>query len=257
MRVISLALAIIVVAAGSGVFLALRSRGNQTSQAPGTQATPNLQVTAEAQTSATANANIIFSDTLSQNTNQLWPTGSQNWYTCAFQNGAYHITNHDKQKSASVLLPNKTINGPFTYSLTMEQIKGDQTAPNNLFGMILYTTVQNAPNKPQVDTFYAFEILNSSNGQYEFWKYDNSKNPPNPWNQLWSKNFGKEFKQGSGPSHVNTVKIIATGSTFAFIVNGKQVGTWKDHSFSAGSVGMLVNLNGSEVAFSNLLLTYS
>ncbi|HEX7737863.1 MAG TPA: serine/threonine-protein kinase [Ktedonobacteraceae bacterium] len=256
MRIISIVLAVIVVAAGSGVFLALRSHNNQTNQAAKARHTPNLQATAGVQASATANANIIFSDTLSQNTNQ-WPTGSQGWFNCEFQDSAYHITNHDKQKSASVLANNTTVNGPFTYSLTMEQVKGNQTAPNNLFGMILYTTIQNVPNKPQVDKFYAFEILNNSGGQYEFWKYDNSKKGADPWNKLWNKNFGKEFKQGNGPSHVNTVKITASGGMFTFIVNDKQVGTWKDHSFSSGGVGMLVNLDGSEVAFSNLLLTYS
>ncbi|HEY0754702.1 MAG TPA: protein kinase [Ktedonobacteraceae bacterium] len=256
MRIVSIILAVIIVATGSGAFLATRGHSNQVDPAARGQATPNLQATTVSQASATASANIILSDTLNQNTNQ-WPTGLQNWYTCAFQNGAYHISNHDKQKSASVLLPRKTINGPLTYSLTMQQVKGDQTSSSNLFGMILYATVQNVPHKPQVDKFYAFEILNDSGGQYQFWKYDNSKSTGNPWNQLWTKNFGKEFKQGSGTSHVNTVKIVATDKMFTFIVNNKQVGTWKDHSFSAGGVGMLVNLDGSEVAFSNLLLTYA
>jgi serine/threonine protein kinase len=256
MKIVSMILAVIIVAAGCGVFLATRSSRGLASTTPKAHATPNIQASATAQASATMNANIILSDTLSQNTNQ-WPTGSQGWYTCTFANKAYHIANHDKVKSASVLLPGKTLTGPFTYTLTMEQIKGDQNASNNLFGMMLYATVQNTPGKAQVDKFYAFEILNSPGGQYQFWKYDNSKKTSSPWSQLWSKSFGKEFKQGSGPTHRNTVKIIATGKMFTFLVNGKQVGTWKDHSFSHGSVGMLVNLNGAEVAFSNFLLTYS
>lgn len=256
MKIISLVLAIVIIATGSGIFLATRNHSGLASATPKAQGTPDRQATAGAQASATVNANIILSDTLSQNTNQ-WPVGSQGWYSCDFKNNAYHITNHDKAKGAPVLLPGKTVNGPFTYTLTMEQIKGDQTATTNLFGMMLYATVQNIPGKPQVDKFYAFEVLNSSSGQYQFWKYDNSKNASSPWTQLWTKNFGKEFKQGSGSSHVNTVKVIATGKMFTFIVNNKKVGTWKDHSFSSGSVGMLVNLNGAEVAFSNLLLTYS
>jgi serine/threonine protein kinase len=256
MRIVSIILAILIVAAGSGIFLVIRGHANQANNQPKAQATPNAQASAIAQASATANANIIFSDSLSQNSNQ-WPVGSKNWYTCTFENGAYHIANHDKAKSAPVLLPGKTLNGPFTYTLTMDQTKGDQTAPNNLFGMMLYATVQNPPGKPQVDKFYAFEILNTASGQYQFWKYDNSKGTSSAWNLLWSKNFGKEFKQGSGTAHTNTVKIIATGKMFTFIINHKQVGTWKDHSFSNGSVGMLVNLDGADVAFSDLLLTYS
>lgn len=99
-------------------------------------------------------------------------------------------------------------------------------------------------------------MVNKANGQYQFWKYDNSKSG-SPWTVLWTKNFGKEFSQGSGPSHVNTLKVIASGKMFTFVVNGKQVGNSKDSSFFTGSVGMLVNLNGAEVAFSNLLLTHS
>lgn len=255
MKIVSVMLAVVLIATGAGIFLTIQGHSRTTSK-PQAQVTPNVQASAVAQASATANANTILSDTLSQNINQ-WPIGSQGWYNCAFENNAYHIANHDQQKSATVLLPNKMLNGPFTYTLTMSQIKGDQTAPNNLFGMLLYATVQNVPGKPQVDKFYVFEILNTANGQYQFWKYDNSKAGSSFWNELWNKNFGKEFKQGSGPNHANTVKIIATGQMFTFIVNGKQVGTWKDHSFSSGSVGMLVNLNGSEVAFSDLLLTYS
>jgi len=40
------------------------------------------------------------------------------------------------------------------------------------------------------------------------------------------------------------------------LVNGKQVWTFQDSSFASGGVGMLVNLKGTEVAFSNLTLTY-
>lgn len=255
MKIISVLLVIVVLAAGSGVFLLVRGTHNQAGGS-GSRTMPDPQASATAQAVATANANIILSDTLSQNINQ-WPTGSQGWYTCTFQDGAYHIANHDKVKSAPALLPGKTLTGSFAYTLTMEQVKGDLTAPNNLFGMILDATIQGSGDK-QVNKFYAFEILNKAGGQYEFWKYDSSKDPSNPWgNMLWHQDLGKEFHQGSGPSHSNTVKIIATGKMFTIIVNGQQVGTVKDSSFSTGSVGMLVNLDGAEIAFSNLLLTYS
>lgn len=251
-KIASLLLAVLVIVAGAGAFWALRSQNKPTS--PTVQVTPNLNGSATARATATAAANIIYSDSLSQNIRN-WPVGSQGWYTCAFEDGAYHITNNDKHRSAPALLPGETVSRPFTYNLTMEQIKGDETSPNNQFGMILNATIQTINGK-QIDKFYAFEVVNKASGQYQFWKYDNSKNG-SPWTMLWTKNFGKEFKQGSGPSHVNTLKVIASGKMFTFMVNGKQVGTWKDSSFSTGSVGMLVNLEGAEVAFSNLLLTYS
>ena len=250
----SLLLIVLLVAAGSGILWLVRGHNNNnpttTARTPGVSS----QMSASAQATATAGANIIVSDDLSRNIHN-WPMGSQGWYSCTFEGGAYHITNNDKNRSAAALLPGQVINAPFTYSLTMEQIKGDETNLNNQFGMILDASIQTVQGK-QVDKFYAFEIRNKADGLYQFWKYDGSKSG-NPWTTLWSKGLGKEFQQGSGSSHVNTVKIAASGTMFTFIINGKQVGTFKDSAFSNGSVGMLVNMNGAEVAFSHFLLTRS
>jgi serine/threonine protein kinase len=250
LKVAVLLMLVLIVGAASSVFLLTRSQNGQT---PTTKKPTTHPMSASDQATATANANVILADALSQNIHN-WPVGSQGWYTCAFVDGAYHITNNDSKRSAAALLPGRVINAPFAYSLTMEQIKGDETVLNNLFGVILDASVQDVQGK-QIDKFYAFEVLNKAGGQYQFWKYDNSKDG-SPWKSLWTKNFGKEFSQGSGPSHINTVKIIATGTMFTFIVNGTQVGTFKDSSFSSGTVGMLVNLNGAEIAFSHLLVTH-
>jgi len=249
LKVAVLLLLVLVIGTTSSVFLLIH---NQSGQTPTARKQPTPTMSASERATATANANVILADDLSQNIHN-WPVGSQGWYTCAFVDGTYHITNNDSKRSAAALLAGRVVTAPFAYSLTMEQIKGDQTALNNLFGVILDASVQNIQGK-QIDKFYAFEVLNKAGGQYQFWKYDNSKDG-SPWKSLWSKNFGKEFSQGSGPSHVNTVKIIATGTMFTFIVNGTQVGTVKDSSFSGGAVGMLVNLNGAEIAFSHLLVT--
>lgn len=251
----SLLLIVVLIAAGSGILWLVR--GHNATPTTTTARTPvAVPTSASARATATADASILFSDNLSQNT-QNWPVGPQpagpqSWYTCAFENGTYHITNNDKKKSAAALLSRK-FSAPFAYNLTMEQIKGDETNPNNQFGMILDASVQTVQGK-QIDKFYAFEILNKAGGQYQFWKYDNSQKG-NAWTKLWSKGLGKEFLQGSGSSHINTIKIMAGGTMFTFLVNGKQVGTVKDSAFSSGSVGMLVNLDGAEVAFSRLLLT--
>jgi len=249
LQISALLLLVLIVASTTGAFLFTHNQAGTPSRAR-TQAPPSG---VQARASTTANANAILSDPLSLNTHN-WPVGSQGWYTCSFESGAYHILNRDKTRSASALLPGETILSPFTYSLAMQQVQGDETLLNNLFGMILDASIQNVQGT-QIDRFYAFEILNKAGGQYQFWKYDNSKSG-NPWKALWTQNFGKEFSQGSGPAHSNIVKIIATGSSFSFLVNGTQVGTLKDRSFSSGSLGMLVNLNGAEVAFSHLLVTH-
>lgn len=249
-QVVSLALAALLIIIGSGAFWFIR-----TAPFHQAQTTLNPHASATAQARATANANLILSDDLSQNIHN-WPVGTHGSFNYAFKNSAYLISNADKINGASALLPNKMLRAPFAYSLTTEQLQGDLSSPNNQFGLLLNTTNQQVGNT-QVETFYAFEVVNKPGGQYQFWKYDNRKDSAHPWKLLWNKNFGTEFQQGSGPTHVNTLKVIDTGKSFTFMVNGTQVGMWKDSSFTSGSIGMLVNLTGAEVAFSHLLVTYT
>ena len=231
------------------------SAGN-TPKSTSVAGTPDVKATLTAQAVATVNANIILSDSLSQNIHN-WPVSTSGSMTYAFVDGAYHITNNDPAREAPAMLPGLTLSGHFVYTLTMEEIKGDDTSINNEFGMIIHAGVQNNNGKA-ITTFYTFEILNKPGGEYQFWKYDDSqRSGANPWTELWHHAFNSEFHEGQGPKSINTFKIIADGKTFTLIVNGKQVGTVQDGSFSSGGVGMLVNLKGTEVAFSNLKLTYS
>lgn len=255
-RLIGLVLALCLVIAGSGIFLrSTHQQAPQQARGPAGQPTPNTAATSAAFGAATAQANIILSDDLSQNIHN-WPIGTQGHFTYTFQNGAYYIANNDAKQGASALLPARVVTQPFAYTLKVEQTKGDQKSPNNQFGIIFDASIQKVNNK-QIDRFYAFEVLNKAGGEYQFWKYDNGKNSTNPWTSLWTKTFGKEFLQGSGPTHTNTFKVAVNGSTFTFLMNGKQVGSKKDTTLSSGDVGMLVNLDGAEVAFSHLLLTYA
>ncbi len=248
---------------GSGIFWFARSHGNQspiTSQnkvhnkaLTGNQ-TPDVPATATAQVKATADVNIILSDPLDQNIHN-WLVKSSGTTLYQFQDGAYHITNNDPTQGAPAILPSEILSGPFGYSLTMEEIRGDDTSINNAFGMILRASTQQKSGKI-ITTFYSFEVTNKQGGEYQFWKYDDSQGSKvNPWQELWHHPFGSEFHEGHGPKSINTFKIFANGKNFTLIINGKRVGTVQDGSFSSGAVGMLVNQKGTEVAFSNLLLT--
>jgi serine/threonine protein kinase len=218
--------------------------------------TPAVEATMTAQAIATANANIILTDPLTQNIHN-WLVATSGTMFYVFKNGAYHITDNDDTRGAPAILPDLTLKGPFVYTLTMEEIKGDDTSINNEFGMIICANVQ-IKNGRTITTFYSLEVLNKVGGEYQFWKYDDSQGANiSPWNKLGSHPFGNEFHEGQGPKSINTFKISVSGKNFTLIVNGKKVWAIQDSSFSSGSVGMLVNLKGTEVAFSNLKLTYS
>ncbi|GAC1355781.1 MAG: hypothetical protein NVS4B11_36820 [Ktedonobacteraceae bacterium] len=214
---------------------------------------PNVKATALAQATATARANIILDDPLSTNTNN-WLTTPASVY--AFKDGAYHITDQGDNGRATVLQSAPFI-GAIGYTLTMDEIKGDDASPNNSFGMIMRFN-QHTKGKTTITTFYSFEVVNSKNGEYQFWKYDDSKGADvanAPWAKLWHQPLGNEFHQGQGIQNTNTVKVFMDGANFTITVNGKVMTTVQDTTLVNGTVGMIVNLNGTEVAFKNLLLT--
>jgi hypothetical protein len=250
-------LVVLLVGGTTGIWY-MRTHSSQTSShpnsaAPGVVSTPNLQATMAAQATATAQSHIIISDPLNTNIRNF-PVSTSGTKIYTFKDGAYHMTNLGDSGIAVVLqetLPTE----PIGYTLTMEEIKGDDTSTDNSFGMILRYSQKTKGNQT-INTFYSFEVFNYNGGQYRFYKYDNSKGPSaNPWTQVWTQVFGHEFRQGHGPGSINTIRVFASGNTFTFTINGKTVGSVKDGSFTSGTVGMLVNLKGTEVAFSNMLIT--
>jgi serine/threonine protein kinase len=256
---IALAVAMVIVLIGgiTGVWL-MRTHTNQSSPAsktsPGVVTTPDLRATMAAQATATAQANVILSDSLNQNIHN-WPTGSSSTKMYVFKNGAYHITNLGNEGLA-VILQETLPSGSIAYTLTMQEIKGDDNSINNSFGMILRYSQQTKGNQ-LISTFYSFEVVNTPGGEYRFYKYNNSKgSAANPWTQIWHQVYGHEFHDGHTPKSINTFRVFANGNTFTFTVNGKGVGSARDSSYRSGTVGMLVNLNGTEVAFSKMLITH-
>ncbi len=224
--------------------------------------TPNLTATTAAraaQATATADANIILADPLSQNIHN-WLISTSGTRIYVFKDGAYHITDNDDSQSAPALLqdmPPSILHAPLSYSLTMEEIRGDDTSINNSFGLIFRFSTMKADGK-LVTTFYTFEVANTAGGEYQFWKYDDqyASSTVTPWTKIWHQNSGSEFHKGHGSRSINTFKVFMNGSNFTFYVNGKKVGSSRDNTIASGQVGMLVNLKGTEVAFTNFLLAY-
>ncbi|MGH2508101.1 MAG: protein kinase domain-containing protein [Ktedonobacteraceae bacterium] len=246
------ALVLLVGAVGGGVVL-IRSHTNATPNS-NTTSTKSNATSPTTLATATATANIVFSDQLNQNIHG-WPIGSVNGNTYSFQNGTYHISNQTLDKSALVVTPESFKQTALTYQITMQEVAGDDSDTTNTFGIALRSNLQTV-NGQQTGACYVFEIRNNNNNSiYAFYKYDSSQK--NPWGNPIGKftKPGQEFHGGHNQNASNTVKIVAVGGSFTFYVNGQQVGTVQDNSLTSGSVGMVVNLKGTEVAFSNLLIT--
>ena len=243
--------AVIILSSCVALFIHARSRSAQMN-VKHIVATPNVLGTAYAQATAIVQANIILLDPLSENIHgwSIATNGSKQYF---FSGGAYHIVDNDNNQSAPSILMGENIVGPMAYTLTMQEVKGNDASLNNSFGMIFRFTTYKKGNRT-ITTFYTFEVLNMKGGQYQFWKYDSSK--ANPWIPIWKHTFGSEFHPGHGPQSSNTVRVFASGKSFSFTVNDRVVGNVQDSSIASGAIGMLVNLKGTEVAFSNLSLTH-
>ncbi len=252
MKLLALALTLLLVLSGSVVFLLLHAHSTPSQSARGPQTASTFSPTVQASPTAT----VILEDALNQNVHN-WPFATGGSRLFVFKNGAYHITDNDDTNMAVAILPDAPaplLSDTLSYTLTMQEIKGDDTSINNQFGIIIRYNQQTKGGKV-VTQFYAFEVRNTSGGEYQFWKFNSSASNNNNWTKIWSKGFGKEYHQGHGAKAVNTLKVVADGKNFTFYMNGKKVGTAKDGSIATGSLGLLVNLKGTEVAFSNLLVT--
>ena len=236
---------------GGGVAL-IRSHSNPSVTSSNASGATNTLSVSNSQATTAAQANVLFLDPLTQNIHNFLVDGQH-----FFKNGAYHIV--DQTNSGAGMVVQQAFSNPtLVYNITMEEISGDETTTANTFGVMLNYSV-NTVKGQKVETFYSFEILNEgTNSQYSFYKYDNSKPSSYPWFPIGkSMKTGKEFHGGHGAKAVNVVKVVENGSSFTFFVNGHQVGTAKDSSLKPGSVGMLVNQKGTEIAFSNMLITHN
>ena len=253
---ILLVVVVLVILVGSGIYMLARGGSTHSPQTSKiVNATPNATATTVARVTATAQANIILTDILNQNIHN-WVVGTYNDHNFAFKDGAYHIGNSSAEHLAIALLPDEDVPEPFTYMITINEVKGDDATTDatklNLFGLVLRYNQKDQNNQ----TFYSFEIKpTNSNAEYQFRKYDSSQS--DPWTILWHQPLGSEYHLGQGAANSNTIKVVANGSNFTFLVNGKQVGSTSDNAFLHGQIGMLVNQAGAEIAFSNLVLTHS
>lgn len=218
-----------------------------TSSPAGRLFNPNGAATAAA---ATAQANTILADPLSQPIHD-WPVVTDGSPQYVFKDGAYHVGVGDQNHLALPLLPGENFTKPMAYTVTWDEVNGDDKAQFNWFGIVLRYS-EHQDNGNTVRTFYAFVYMPST-GEYQFRKFNDGQD--NPWTIVWHHGKGKEYNAGHNAK--NTVKVVANGSKFTFIVNGQQVGTAQDKDLTGGQIGMIVNLNGFEIAYSDLVLTYN
>jgi serine/threonine protein kinase len=261
LKILTLVAMVILLIGGSVFFLAARFSGEKVS--PPVRSTPNSTVsqsnktaTVMAQASAIAQTNLIVSDPLAANIHG-WPSGTEDNGVYTFTKETYHIKATNSSHVAIALLPTVPRTPPegFVYKIVMTEIDGldDSTDSNkvNRFGLIFCFS---NPDDQHLSYYQFLVDPNKAMPSYVFQKYDKT-NEDSPLSELWTDDIGEEYHLDHGVN--NSIKITKKGSLFTFNVNGQDVGSKDDDSLSSGQIGMVVNLKGTEVAFSNLLLTQS
>ncbi|GLV57361.1 hypothetical protein KDH_41970 [Dictyobacter sp. S3.2.2.5] len=262
-KLVALATLIVLVIFSSGIYLLTHTAGNTTASTKHDsnstkQVSLNATATADVKATATFDQSLLISDSLSSNTRGWLTTQTREELTkkgirIFFQDNAYHISSTATggiTYFADSLLVNETPPANFTFSVDAQQIKGDENSQYNFYGLLFsYVEINQQPIS------YAFRVINTkADRRYEFCTFDNRRKE-HKWSEpIWKKATGKEFHGGKAK---NNLEVQVKDHAFAFYVNGQKLGSVRDAKYGPGWIGMGVNglPAGSEVAFTNLLLT--
>jgi serine/threonine protein kinase len=160
-----------------------------------------------------------------------------------FENGQYHIKNKSLGVATAFYNSENNQFANFRLTVTASEVHGSFDSAD-FYGIIFRSS--NDQN-----SYYLFEIATCCGGPYEFLRY----NGQSKWNTL---DQGILASPSSNLSQTNVIRVEAKRNSFEFYVNGKLVGKpVTDHSggaFLSGEIGLGVEEQNTEVAFSHLYI---
>lgn len=252
--ILLIGLALLVVASGLGLsyiiytnqIAATQAEDIATTQANATD-TAQTNATATAQAIATATASVVaanpdpyppgggtlalYDPLRNESIGSGWDTGSIN---CTFTGRAYQVSaiNIDHSQYCTA---RSTDFSYFAFEVQMNILQGD------VGGMIFRADAAN-------NSYYIFFV--GRNGYYSLFACKS-----NICNSLLVSKFSPAIKQGLNQS--NTIAVVATGTTITLYVNGKQLASKQDSTFTHGQIGVLASpapntSDLTEVAYTNV-----
>lgn len=186
-------------------------------------------------TNATPSGSSVIPDTLLGN-QRAWPTSS----TLFFKNGRYHILNTTSAGLATAFYANHQF-ANFRLSVATSEISGSRNSVD-YYGVIFRASADQM-------RYYLFEIMSWNGGQYGFLR----SNGEGRWTMLA---YGATPGLLTSAGQTNVLSVTAQDNAFTLAINGTQIGkTVRDHSneaLTSGSIGLVVEEQHTEVAFSQL-----
>ena len=170
---------------------------------------------------------------------QNWPRSKTFFYDNQTQR--YHILNNSAQGGALALYNGNQLN-KFSLTVTMAQLHHSRENAD-YYGIIFRSDADQSH-------YYLFEVITKAAPEYVFSRFDNGQ-----WHYLAS-GVAPSLKSGLGQD--NTVTINASSNTFTFSINHKIVRNAvidpMRSPLPAGQIGLYVEDQGAEVAFSHLYI---
>ncbi|MDQ2887222.1 MAG: serine/threonine protein kinase [Chloroflexota bacterium] len=169
-----------------------------------------------------------------------WPQSKTFFYDSVTRR--YHVLN-DSPQTVALALCNNCNFSKFLLTVTLSEVR--DTARNaNYYGVVFRSSSDQSH-------YYLFEIVTSGGGQYAFSRFD-----AGVWTPIAS---GPAHQLVTGHGRNNIVTISASGDAFAFSLNGKRVSRKPaidsaKFPLQSGEVGLYVEEQGCEVAFSHLYI---
>ncbi len=194
----------------------------------------NLALLAGRSSAVAGTASPVATDLLANSEN--WPTSKTFFF--ASQDHSYYIVNKSANEGALATYYHHHF-GDFRLTVTIQEVQQSPIAADYC-GVIFRASADQS-------RYYLFEIAPAENEHYAFLRYD----------QTWTTIVdGTASSLVAGPMKKNTVSIEAHGNVFSFKVNGKSIGQpivdQTKLSLSSGLIGLYVEDQGAEVAFSQL-----
>jgi serine/threonine protein kinase len=167
-----------------------------------------------------------------------WPIGGPFF----FSGQQYNINNNSPLDAAVALYANHQY-GDFNLTITTSEKLGTMDGAD-YYGVVFRAAADQS-------RYYIFEVSAWGGGQYQWLRYDGN----GQWKTLAGGNIAS-FYANKGES--NTISVKATNSMFHFFVDNNAIGSvFIDSSTSAllsGEIGLYVEEEGTEVAFSHLYI---
>ncbi len=176
-----------------------------------------------------------------------WLAGTKMYY---FKNGQYYINNTSSGVVTSFYIAENNRFSNFRLTVTTTEVSGTFDSAD-FYGIIFRSATRQ-------NRYYLFEINTCCDGGlYYLYYYDGQSKQKPGWTTVADGAIDDSTSSTFGKT--NTITVVAKGSTFQFLVNGKSVGKpITDHSgdafLSGGEIGLGVEERGTEVAFSHLYI---